>query len=157
MATKQNQSADNWIYGTLGIPIGFLLALIIPELIFYTTKPGHFTNSAWYFGTAGLIAITLGVSSWIIKSRKVPRSRIIGAIIVGLFASSLVGFSVSRWFADAHDNYWESVKKYGEFFELITPLSYLVLLSGLFSYIGVLLFLSRHSPRPAEQGVSPNA
>ena len=63
-----------------------------------------------------------------------------------------MGVPISRWFANAHDNYWESVEKYGDFFELITPFSYLVLLAGLFGYIGSLLFFSTLSQKPAEQG-----
>ena len=147
----KNLLADSCIYGALGLPIGFLIALILPELVFHTTKPSAFISDTWFFGAAGLVAIALAISCWITKSRRLPLSRILVAVSAGLLAASLAGYTISSWFAHTHNNHWG----YGDFFELITPFSYSILLVGLISCIAILLLNSDRQREPlAESGRS---
>lgn len=147
MAPQKQPVLDSLIYGVFGVFIGFFTAMLIPGLVFHTTKPSHFLDGTWFLGSAVLFSLTCGCSSWIVKSREIPRSRIVSAFLRGVLAASLVGTLVSLWFANAHENYWDTKAKYGDFFEWIPHFSYAILLTGLITFM-VALSLSAFRSTP---------
>ncbi len=158
MALQKQPVLDFLIYGVFGVPIGLLTAMLIPGLVFHTTKPGHFLDGTWFFGSAVLFSLTLGCSSWIVKSREIPRGRIVSALFGGILAAALVGTLISIWFANAHENYWKTKAKYGDFFEWIPLFSYAIFLTGLITFmvdLALIAFRSRDSSAEQIGGGQP--
>jgi hypothetical protein len=133
--------ASSAAHAVCGIIVGYLTSIVLPNFVFYTTKSNTFIDTFWILASSVLVAVAFAAIPWASLHRN-HSSRdvcLIGfkSILIALLPAATIGIL----FAQLHSNYFKSIERFGNFFTLIGPAYFFIVLCAMTSF---LIFMFQH-------------
>jgi predicted lysophospholipase L1 biosynthesis ABC-type transport system permease subunit len=137
-------------HAVCGFIVGYLTTIVLPGLVFYTTKAIAFMDTFWMLAPSFLVAIAFTAIPLASLRRDLSSKDVcllgFRSILIALIPAALIGMV----FADLHSNYFENREHYGDFFVLIGPAYFSIVLCALTAF---LFFLFRRKTNPTSEHV----